>query len=323
VRCDLEDYMINVFGPFRGENPYGYAGIPLDNVGVEYGLAALRSGIITPAQFVDLNEKIGGYDNNYDPTRARFTAQEPALANDYRSGAVNEANNLPSVAIIDLRGPDPGAFHDAYRSWTIRARLEAVEHHFPKNDVIWFGETPLIGDPQYTTEGLLAMDRWLSAVAADHRSIPLAAKIAADRPSDVHDQCSDVPGVDQVSLPGAGPVCQLPLAQTRFATPRMVAGESIATDVEKCRLVPLSQSSFYPVTFTDAEWDALERLFVGGVCDWSRRGVDQRRTIPWLTYQSDPAGRRVIYGGQPLGRAPAWSGEGWASQSFASWLSPR
>jgi hypothetical protein len=224
------------------------------------------------------------------------------------------------VAIIDLRGPDPGAFHDAYRSWTIRARLEQQEGHFPKNHVIWFGETPLIGDPQYTTEGLQAMDQWLSTVDADHRSISLADKIAGDRPASVHDQCSNIPGVDQVNIPGVGEVCQAPLAQTKFATPRMEAGESIATDIEKCRLVPLRQSSFYPVTFTDAEWAALRQAFPGGVCDYSRAGVDQRKTIPWLTYQSDAPGARVIYGGKPLGPAPAHSGSGWADPTFASWL---
>ena len=322
VRCDLEDYMKNVFGPYQGSDPYGYAGIPLDNVGVEYGLSALQQGLITPAQFVDLNEKIGGFDDNFGRTAARFAAQEPALTYDYRSGAVNETNHLTDVAIIDLRGPDAGTFHDAYRSWAVRARLEQQEGGFPKNDVMWFGETPLIGDPRYTTEGLLAMDRWLSAVDGDHRQVPLARKIADDRPADVHDQCSDVPGVDQVALPGVGPVCELPLAQTRFGTPRTVAGEGIATDVEKCRLVPLRQSAFYPVAFTAAEWGVLEKAFPSGVCDFSAPGVDQAGAVAWLTYQRDPAGTSVVYGGTPLGPAPAGSGSGWADPVFSGWLDP-
>jgi hypothetical protein len=237
VRCTLADYMINVFGPRppavwtpnERKLGHGFAGLPIDNVGVEYGLDALKQGVITPAQFVDLNSKIGGADIDLNPTTARAAATEPALTNDYRSGAVNETNNLTNVAIIDLRGPDPGAFHDAYRTWTIRARLEAQEGHFPKNDVIWFGETPLIGDPDYTVQGLEAMDRWLAAVEADHRNVPLGDKIAGDRPADVHDQCSDIPGVDQVNVPGVGEVCQLPAAQTRFATPRIEAGARAST----------------------------------------------------------------------------------------------
>jgi hypothetical protein len=318
TRCDLEDYMINLFGPYNGNNPYGYAGIPLDNVGVQYGFEPLEQGIITPQQFIDLNQKIGGYDDNFDYTGARTVAQEPALTNDYRGGAVNETNNLPDVAIIDLRGPDAGSFHDAYRSWTIRARLEHVEGHFPRNDVIWFGETPLIGDPSYAAEALVAMDGWLSTVEADHCDVSLEQKIADDRPASVHDQCSDIPDVDQVDLPGVGEVCQSPALETRFATPRMEAGESINTDQEKCRLKPLRASDYYPVTFTDQEWAELQQLFPLGVCDWSKPGVDQRPTIAWQTYQ-DSAGN-VIYGGTPLGPASAGSGGGWTSPSFAGWL---
>jgi len=318
TRCDLEDYMINLFGPYKGTNPYGYAGIPLDNVGVQYGLEPLEQGTITPEQFIDLNQKIGGYDDDFDYTGARTVAQEPALTNDYRGGAVNETNNLPDVAIIDLRGPDAGSFHDAYRSWAIRARLEHVEGHLPRNDVIWFGETPLIGDPNYAADALVAMDGWLSAVEADHRDLGLEQKIADDRPASVHDQCSDIPDVDRVDLPGVGEVCQSPVLQTRFATPRMEAGESINTDQEKCRLKPLRASDYYPITFADQEWTELQQLFARGICDWSKPGVDQQPTIPWQTYQ-DSAGS-VIYGGTPLGPAPAGSGGGWTSPSFAGWL---
>ncbi|MEA2147249.1 MAG: hypothetical protein QOG59_2836, partial [Solirubrobacteraceae bacterium] len=39
-----------------------------------------------------------------------------------------------------------------------------------------------------------------------------------------------------------------------------------------------------------------------GVCDFSRAGVNQQPTLPWLTYQDSHG--RVIYGGRPLGRAP-------------------
>lgn len=310
--------MINLFGPYTGDNPYGYAGIPLDNVGVQYGLQPLEQGIITPQQFIDLNQKIGGFDVNDNKTSSRFAAQEPALTNDYRGGAVNETTNLADVPIIDLRGPDAGSFHDAYRSWTIRARLEQVEGHFPKNDVIWFGETPLIGDPNYAAEALVAMDQWLSAVEADHRTVSLEQKIADDRPAGVHDQCSDIPDVEQVVVPGVGEVCQSPVLQTRFATPRMEAGESINTDQEKCRLRPLRASIYSPVTFSASQWAELQQLFPGGVCDYSKPGVDQQPTVPWQTYQN--ADGSVNYGGKPLGPAPANSGGGWTSLSFDAWL---
>ena len=288
VRCTLADVMVNVFGR-RPQD--GFAGRPLDNVGVQYGLKALMSGQITPAQFADLNAKVGGADIDANPIPERVEADRPALANAYRSGAINTTSNLDQTAIIDLRGPDPGAFHDAYRSWAIRARLER-EHGTYANQVIWQGFVPLIGDVEYTTQGLIAMDRWLAVVERDHRSLPLAQKLIADKPSDIHDQCSD--GVGQV-LPSMEP-CRAVVVS--YTTPRVVAGESIATDQNKCQLRPLRRSEYAPIQFNDAEWAAIEKAFPTGVCDWSKPGVDQQPTIPWQTYQDK-------VGGRGLGAAPA------------------
>ena len=78
-------------------------------------------------------------------------------------------------------------------------------------------------------------------------------------------------------------------------------------------------ADYYPVTFSTQEWAELQKMFPQGVCDWSKPGVDQRPTIPWQTYQ-DSSGN-VIYGGKPLGPAPAGSGTGWTSPSFNAWLS--
>ena len=327
VRCTLADYMINVFGPRppslwtanERKVGHGFAGLPIGDVGVQFGLQALKDGTITPGQFVDLNDKIGGADIDLHYTQARSDATQPALSNDYRSGAINETNNLTSVAIIDLRGPDPGAFHDAYRSWVIRARLEHQEHRFPRNHVIWFGEAPLIGDPTYTTQGLQAEDRWLTAVERDRRHVSLARKVQEDRPADVSDRCSNIPGVEAVSVPGLGTICQNKDVQTRYATPAMVAGEGLGTDIEKCKLEPLRQKNYYPIVFSASEWSTLQKVFPSGICDWTDGGVSQRGTIPWLTYQKDAAGASVAYGGRKLPGAPGGSGSGWASSVFGGW----
>jgi hypothetical protein len=332
VRCALADYMINVFGP-RSESSWGpvekqlghgFAGRPLGNVGEQYGLKPLLEKTITPAQFVDINSKIGGVGIDNEPTKTRISADQPALQNGYRSGAINEANNLTDVAIIDLRGPDPGAFHDAYRSWSMRARLERDEGRFPRNDVIWFGPAALIGSPTYTTEGMQAMNRWLDAVEADPRAMSLEEKIAADRPQDVHDRCDSTEAteelVEKVEIPGVGQVCNAPLVETKFSTTRVVAGESITTDNMECQLKPLQRSDYYPIEFTNEQWKALEAAFPTGVCDFSKPGVGQQPTIPWQTYENDAEGGAVIYGGKPLGPAPAGSGEGWTSPTFAGWL---
>jgi hypothetical protein len=326
VRCTLMDYMVNVLGPrepevwspMEQEAGRGFGGIPLDNVGVRYGLQALEDGRINAAQFVDLNVEAGGGDIDTGFTPERLEADQPALRNSYLSGAVNTANNLDEVAIIDLRGPDHGVFHDAYRSWTIRARLER-EHGRFDNHIIWVGHVPLIGDPGFTTEALVAMDEWLEKVEADERDAPLADRIADNRPDDLQDRCSQVPGVEAIELPGLGRVCEHEHVQSRYGTPRMVAGSGVETDVQKCQLKPHRRQDYYPVTFTDAQWESLDEVFADGVCDYTRPGVDQVGTVPWRTYQDGVQGE-VVFGGKPLGRAPERSGTGWTSPGFASWL---
>ncbi len=122
---------------------------------------------------------------------------------------------------------------------------------------------------------------------------------------------------DQVEIPGIGTVCNLPDVQTRYGTPHTVAGEGVATDTNKCVLKPLRRTDYYPIAFNDAQWARLQSAFPTGVCDWSRTGVSQQGAIAWQTYQ-DGAGN-VVYGGKPLGPAPANVGTGWTSDTFGSW----
>jgi len=87
-----------------------------------------------------------------------------------------------------------------------------------------------------------------------------------------------------------------------------------------CQLKPLQRSDYYPVQFSEEQWAALQRTWPTGVCDFSKPGVSQTGTVRWRTYENDSAGGAVIYGGRPLGEAPAGSGEGWTSPAFAGWL---
>lgn len=176
---------------------------------------------------------------------------------------------------------------------------------------MWFGHEPIRGSVNYSTEGLIAMDRWLAAVEKDTSRRPLPERIVAGKPTDLKDRCSQLPGVELLELPRLGKVCELSLVQTRLGTPRTVAGGPVASDTNKCRLKPLRRLD-YAVEFTDAQWAQLQTAFPAGVCDWSTPGVEQQHTVSWLTYQERDG--RVIYGGRPLARArtPA----GWASEAF-------
>ena len=283
VRCSLQDYMVAIFGR-RPQD--GFANRPADNVGVQYGLRALVNGLITPAQFADLNTKLGGWDIDYNPTAERVAADRPALERVYRSGAVNQADNLDEVAIIDMRGPDPGAFHDVYRTDVTRARL-IREHGTAANQVRWRGQLPIFGDLDFVDESIVAIDRWLAAVERDDRDVPLARKILDRRPTRLTDRCTD-------GLPGGRdlPATVCDTTVQGYSSARIEAGMPLTDDTIKCELQPLERSD-YPVTFTDAQWEGLRRAFPEGVCDYTKPGVDRVPTVPWLTYADGPGGRAL------------------------------
>ena len=54
--------LVNIYGT----DETGFARVPWDNVGVQYGLAAVTSGTITPAQFLDLNANVGSWKRSAD-----------------------------------------------------------------------------------------------------------------------------------------------------------------------------------------------------------------------------------------------------------------
>ena len=289
VRCTLQDYMVNAFGV----DANGWARRGFDNTGIQYGLKGLRQGLISPAQFVDFNANIGGADLDLNITAERTPADPIALRRLYRTGAINAANNLDRVAIIDLRGPDPGAFHDVFRTYALRARL-LRNFGTADNQVLWRGQAPLIGDPSFADEAVFAIDRWLARVHADRRKVPLAKKIIQNRPDSVAPRCTDGAGAE---LPST--VCDQTVSS--YGTPRQGADGPLTEDVMKCRLKPMNRGD-YPVEFTDDQWSRLQQAFPSGVCDYSKRGASQRGAIPWLTYQDESGD--VIYGGKRMGPPP-------------------
>ena len=317
VRCDILTLMRNQLGP-RPESVWsaqekaagrGFAGIPFGNAGVQYGLKALLGARITPEQFVDLNEKIGGLDVNADPIAARTAGDPESIANAYRTGLLNEFSNTSQVAMINHAGPDPGIAHDyAHAVWS-HLRLQRSQGH-TDNRVEWFGPTPLLGDVRWPTEAFIAMDGWLAQVEKDTRSVPLATKIVEDRPASLTDRClaDGVPGV----------VCRADLATTNLSTPRQEAGGPAANDVLACTREPIDRTSYLlpgglPVPFTAGQWSRLQAVFPDGVCQWALPGLGQGPAETWLSYGT---ARRATYGGTELGRVPAGSGLGWFGRSF-------
>lgn len=285
VRCTLQDYMASVVGRRAVD---GFANRSYDNVGIQYGLRALEAGTITPEQFVDLNEKVGGLDIDWHHQPPRSFADPEALEVAYRAGLVNQGRELARVPILDVRGHDNYEIHADFHSYSMRDRLERANGHHD-NQVIFTTARPQAPGPGAFNAAFDLVDEWLARIEADRRDLPLAEKVRRNRPAAAVDTCW-IEGrrvTDQATCRAAFPY---------FGDPRIAAGGPLSDDLLKCRLKPLDRGD-YPVDFTDAQWRLLLKAFPGGVCDYRNRGVGQRRSVPWLTFADGP-------GGKPLGAAP-------------------
>lgn len=334
VRCDVLTFMKNMvgarqedrWGDAENEIGEGFAGFPLGNEGVQYGLEPLRAGVITPAQFVALNTNIGAVDTDLNLTAERLRPDSPALPNAYRSGILNTVVNMDTVPIINMTGPDPGIAHDSIHGYWMRYRFE---REFPEvsreqsNFVMWGGPAPLIGDPNYMNQSLLAMADWLDAIEADTSSASLAQKILDNKPASVTDQCSN----------GSGETVRNEMCTEEemavYETPRLQAGALsegyIEGDMVQCHLRAFSRNDDYGAGNTvwnlepdAASWQALEATFATGVCDYSQRPIGWTETITWLDYQDELD--EIVTGGEQMDEAPY--PRGWASPAFSGAWAP-
>ncbi len=286
VRCGVLDHNAGVLG--RAAN--GYAGVPFDNVGVQYGLKALLAGSLPPAKFASLNARIGGLDKvTLERTAARTEADLPAVVNAYRAGYLAIGNTLDRTPILEGRGANEFSAHATYPTLVLNARLQ---RHFGSHasHVTWQGPTPVVGDFAYTNEMVLAMDRWVTRIQRSRGPGSRVERIGRARPADVRDRCAFANGTQTPGL-------SCPNIVRFYDSPTQVAGESVRNDVLKCALKPLVPSDYPGITFTDADWVTLQQTFPTGVCDWTRPGVGETPTVPWLTYRDGP-------GGRPLGDEP-------------------
>jgi hypothetical protein len=279
ARCTYQDNAVNVYGR---DPATGFARRPLDNVGVQYGLDAFNAGTISAEQFVDLNERVGGYDIDGNLTPARTAGDVEALSTAYRTGRVNFGANLDAIPIIDFRAyfdalADP---HDSVRSQSMRARLVAANGN-ADNQVLLLtsrtatgaGTTAAVG-----AEALRLMDQWLTAIAADPSTDPPSVKVARNKPAGAVDACYTASGArttDQAQCRALYPPHE---------NPRLAAGEPLANNVLKCALKPVAAAD-YQRPLTSAQLQRLETAFPGGVCDYGRPGVGQQAPSgSWLRY---------------------------------------
>jgi hypothetical protein len=282
----------NDLAEIYGTDEKGFAPIPLDNVGVQYGLAALANGQIDANEFLRINACVGGWKEQADFVQwkgkadpydaqnmkrsascadphgtpaARREGSVAAIAAAYRTGQVFLGRRL-GIPMIDLRPylePDLN-MHNARQSFAVRARLLDGNAAEAKNQVIWFAPK----DDKtltYLLEALAVLDRMLATGTVQ---------------PEFADRCVDGNGELIASGPHAwdgildrNPPGACTRAFPIYSSPRMVAGESIKGDVFKCALKPVDTAladGTYPerAAFTPAQRDWLRRIFPTGVCDY-------------------------------------------------------
>lgn len=298
--------IVNIVG--RGDD--GYARRYWDNVGVQYGLQAVASGTITPAEFLKVNAMVGGWKpqgamvqegspfyppgvidpSNWDPWSARnqtfslnpfvspasrTEGELEAMRAVYRSGLVFRGDI--DIPIIDWRHylERQLDMHNSHQSFASRKRMLNADGD-AGNQVIWFTDANPAPMFDQTPEALEVMDEWMLQILAN----PSAAA-AGNRPPRATDRCFDTAGVEIARGPNvwAGIIDDDPpgACTTRFptySTSRRVAGGPFEQSIFKCALIPVEEAigrGFYGVwTPSFADIGMLAAIFPQGVCDYGR-----------------------------------------------------
>ncbi|WP_143043568.1 DUF6351 family protein [Nonomuraea jiangxiensis] len=292
------DDLRNVYGV----NDAGYARSTWDNVGVQYGLGALTGGVITPAEFLDLNAKVGSWKEapemvqegcpfvpsacpaDFDPWSARnITQGDPAprrtsdpiaIRNVERSGLVFRGDI--DIPIIDWRHylEEELDMHNSHQSFASRQRM--LDHDGRAgNQVIWFTDARPDGPrSDQTPEALRVIDAWMANI----RKYP-ARGVIGNKPPQAVDRCFATDGTEIAAGPHVWDGIldrRSPGACTRhfplYSTSRIVAGGPLEGGVYKCRLQPVDRAiakglygSWKPAR---DERTRLKQIFPTGVCDY-------------------------------------------------------
>ena len=194
------------------------------------------------------------------------------------------------------------------------------EHGTAANQVFWEGQTPLLGDPSFVDDSITRDGRAGSPPSRPTpASVPLAQKIIAAKdegrrrralrrrrtaPTRRCELCDATVDPTIFSLAAHRGRRRRPGAGQRRRPGDGRASPTTGSTARRCR----SRSYVYAgqtfaEVFTAEQQAALKAAFPTGVCDYSKPGKGFQAAVDWLTYQ-DAAGK-VVYGGTPLGAAPA------------------
>jgi hypothetical protein len=296
--------LVNIYG--RDET--GFARSPWDNVGVQYGLAAVRDGKISGEQFLDLNANVGSWKEPKDMIQegcpyvpsacpadidvwsrrnmnlspdggvtpaARREGDRTAQYAAYRSGMVFRGKL--DIPVIDWRHylEHRLDMHHAHQSFATRQRLLNYDGD-ASNQIIWFTDArPAVAFDQ-TPQAFLVLDQWLENIKANPDK-----SVAENKPADAVDSCFATNGSllakgDDVwnGILDDGPNGACTNVFPLYSSSRIVSGGPIEGSVFKCQLQPvesaLARGLYGSWEPTDAEVDRLREIFPSGVCDYTK-----------------------------------------------------
>jgi Tannase-like family of unknown function (DUF6351) len=303
--------LVNIYG--TGDD--GFARVPWDNVGVQYGLEALRQSMITPAEFLDLNAQVGSWvrtaemvpegfpfrgeltPEDFDPWSSRNMNLSPdgaatpaprregdpaAMGAAYTSGMQFEGD--VDIPIIDWRHylEDELDMHNTQQSFAARQRMLNVDGD-ASNQVVWFTDArPAVAFDQ-TPMAFEVIDEWMANIAAHPER-----SVGRNRPARAVDSCFATDG----SLIASGRRVwdgvlddRRPGACTErfptYSSSRRQAGGPYEGGIWKCQLQPVSRAIarglYGDWRPTAAEQARLEEVFPDGVCDYTRPDAGRPR----------------------------------------------
>jgi hypothetical protein len=224
---------------------------------------------MTTTQFLDLNERVGGYDQDANYVSARTIGDDGAMLRAQQSGLqLSGKGGLASIPVFDVSGiyNDDNGYHYQWFHFAMRERMLQANGD-TNNHVMWRGN-PVPADTAWNT-----FISWVAAYKADTGSGSQKERVVRDKPAQAVDGCwsglttfiAEAQSLDSA----ASTQCNTLFPSWTF--PRRVAGGPVAANIMKCTLKPVAAAD-YTVTFTAPELTRLQAIFPTGVCDWSKPG---------------------------------------------------
>jgi hypothetical protein len=287
ARPTVFDAARNVYGT---DPATGAALRPFDNIGVQYGLSALNSGAITTKQFLDLNDRIGGYDRDANYVTSRTAGDAGAIRRAYQAGLMLGGNGgLSSIPVFDdATSNETGGYHYGWFHFAVRDRIRQANGGNSDNMVMWRSSSAQAAKDVF--------DRWMVAYKSDTSGDPQRVKVIRSRPMGGVEGCYDrsTPPVfiAEHLVFSSKPVSKCTALHPVYSSTRKEAGGPLAANILKCQRKPVDGKD-YKIAFSDAERARLNAIFPAGVCDWSKPGVNQTPVVPWASFGPSP--RNLVF----------------------------